>query len=126
MFLQRVLPELLEDVPLAVRERIWIQHDGAPPHFSVDVRNHLNAVFPDRWIGRGGPIPWPARSPDLNPLDYFLWGYLKSLLFETPVETDMELVARVVAACDVIRNTPGIFVRVRPMSSLHCDWWPFL
>ena len=119
-FLQRVLPELLEDVPLAVCERMWIQHDGAPPHFSVDVRNHLNAVFPGRWIGRGGPIPWPARSPDLNPLDYFLWGYLKSLVFETPVETDMELVARIVAACDVIRNTLGIFVRVRQNLVRRC------
>ena len=49
-------------VPLAVRERMWIQHDGALPHFSVDVRNRLNAVFPDRWIWRGGPIPWLARS----------------------------------------------------------------
>ena len=77
------------------------------------VCNHLNAVFPGRWIGRGGPIPWPASSPDLNPLDYFLWGYLKSLVFETTVETDMDLVARIVAACDVIQNTAGIFVMVR-------------
>ena len=71
-FLQRVLPELLEAVLLAVSERIWMQYDGAPLHFSVDARNHLNAVFPGGWIGRGGPIPWPTMSPDLNPLDYFL------------------------------------------------------
>ena len=51
-FFQRVLPELLEDISLAVRERMWLQHDGAPPHFSVDVRNDLNAVFPGHWIGR--------------------------------------------------------------------------
>ena len=88
-------------------------HDGAPPHVSVDVRNHLNAVYTGRWIGRGGPIPWPTRSPDLNLIDYFLWGYLKSLVFETLVETDMELVARIVAAYNVIQNTAGIFVRVR-------------
>ena len=59
------------------------------------------------------PIPWSARSPDLNPLDYFLWGNLKSLVFETPVETNMELVGRIVAACNVIQDTPGIFVRVQ-------------
>ena len=29
-----------------------LQHDDAPSHFSVDVRNHLNAVFPGCWIGR--------------------------------------------------------------------------
>ena len=79
----------------------------------MDVRNHLIAVFPGHWIGRGGPIPWPARSLDLNPLHYFVWEYLQSLVFETPVETDMELVARIVAACDIIQNTSGIFVRLR-------------
>ena len=73
----------------------------------------VSTVFPGRWIGRGGPIPWPARSPDLNPLHYFLWGYLMSLVFETPVETDIELVARIVAAYDTIQNTSGIIVRVR-------------
>ena len=59
-------------LPLAVRERMWIQHDGAPPHFSVDVRNYLNASFPDRCIWRGGAIPWPARSPDLIPFIIFM------------------------------------------------------
>ena len=99
---------------------MWIQHDGAPPHFGVDVRNYLNAVFPGRRIGRGGPIPWPARSPDLNPLHYFLLEYLKSLVFETPVETDMDLVARIVAACDIIQNTQGILVRARKNLVRRC------
>ena len=53
----------------------------------------VSTVFPGRWVGRGGPIPWPARSPDLNPLHYFYGNtYLNALVFETPVETDMELV----------------------------------
>ena len=105
---------------MAVRERMWIQHDGAPPHFSVDVRKHLNAVFPYIWILRGSPIPWPARSSDLNPLHYFLWEYLKSLVFEIPVETDMELVARIVAVYDIIQNTSGIFVRVQQNLVSRC------
>jgi hypothetical protein len=32
-FLETVLPGLLEDVPLAVRQRLWFQHDGAPAHY---------------------------------------------------------------------------------------------
>ncbi|EZA60089.1 hypothetical protein X777_13914, partial [Ooceraea biroi] len=40
-------------------------------------RNILNESFPDRWTGRGGRISWPARSPDLTPLDFFLWRHLK-------------------------------------------------
>ena len=86
----------------------------------MDVRNHLSALFPGRWIGRGGPIPWLTISPDMNPLHYFLWEYLKSLVFETPVETDLELVARIVAACDIIRNIPVIFVRVRQNLVRRC------
>ena len=35
------------------------------------------------WIGRRGYIEWSARSPDLNPLDYFLWGYLKGKIYNT-------------------------------------------
>ncbi|EFN69121.1 hypothetical protein EAG_14837, partial [Camponotus floridanus] len=53
-------------------------HDGAPPHYTGIVREYLTNNFGNKWIGRGGPIPWPARSPDLNPLDFFFWGHLKT------------------------------------------------
>ena len=55
--------------------------DGAPPHFSCFVTDVLNERFPDAWIGRGGPIPWLSRSPDLSPLDFFLWGYIKNIVY---------------------------------------------
>lgn len=60
---------------------IWLQQDGAPPHYARLVREYLEQIFPNRWIGRRGPIEWPPRSPDLTPLDYFLWGYLKSKIY---------------------------------------------
>ena len=47
-------------------------------------------------------------------------GYLNSLVFETPVEMDMELVARIVAAYDTIQNTSGKFVRVRQNLVRRC------
>ena len=28
-----------------------------------------------------GDIPWPARSPDLGPCDFFAWGYLKGEVY---------------------------------------------
>lgn len=61
----------------------FFQQDGAPPHYGRGVRAYLNGVFPGRWIGRRGAIEWPARSPDLTPLDYFLWGYLKDRVYQT-------------------------------------------
>jgi hypothetical protein len=35
-----------------------------------------------RWIGRGGPIAWLPRSPDLNPLDFFFVGYVKNIFYQ--------------------------------------------
>jgi hypothetical protein len=72
-FLETVLPGLLEDVPLAVRQRLLFQHDGAPAHYGEDVRQWLNETCPGTWIGRGWPIAWPPRSLDLTSIDFFLW-----------------------------------------------------
>ena len=32
-----------------------------------------------------GPTAWPARSPDLTPLDFFFWGYVKDRVYKTAV-----------------------------------------
>ncbi|GBP65319.1 hypothetical protein EVAR_48026_1 [Eumeta japonica] len=76
-FLQNDLPVLLEDLNLAQRVTMWYQNDGCPAHYDTRVRDHLNNIFPARWIGRLGPILWPPRSPDLNPLDFYYWGVFK-------------------------------------------------
>ena len=55
-FLKDAFVDLIEDLPLETRRDMYFMHDGAPPHFSVSVREHLNNVYPNRWIGRGGPI----------------------------------------------------------------------
>ncbi|KAJ4449249.1 hypothetical protein ANN_00646 [Periplaneta americana] len=84
-FLENTLPHVLEATPLINRQHIHFLHDGAPTHFSRTTRRYLDRRFPDRWIGRCGPIAWPPRSPDLNPLDFYLWGHLKSLVYSCPV-----------------------------------------
>lgn len=60
---------------------LWWQQDGAPPHYSRAVRAWLDNNFPNKWIGRRGPVEWPARSPDLSPMDYSVWGIVKELVF---------------------------------------------
>lgn len=65
------------------RDEVIFQQDGAPAHYSRDVRTFLDEKFPDRWIGRRGPIEWAPRSPDLTPCDFFLWGYIKSRVYAT-------------------------------------------
>jgi hypothetical protein len=49
---------------------VLFQQDGAHPHFHKEVTDFLNIKFPEKWIGRGGPITWLPRSPDLTPLDF--------------------------------------------------------
>ena len=88
-------------------------HDGVPAHFSVVVRNYLQTVYPNRWIGHGGPQEWPPRSRDLNSLDFFLWDHLKTLVYTSPINTIEKLRERIVAAYNKIKSSPGIFKQVR-------------
>lgn len=80
----------------------WFQQDGAAPHFGRNVREYLDNQFPAKWIGRRGRIEWPARSPDMTPLDYFLWGYLKSKVYATQPQTLEELRNRILREAGVI------------------------
>jgi len=105
-FLRHELPGLLEDIPLMIRSQMYFQHDGAPPHYTRRVTEFLNESFPNRWLGRGGPIPWPPRSPDLTPLDYYIWGHMKILVYETKVDSRAALRDRIFAAAVHIRNHP--------------------
>ena len=95
-------------------------HDGAPAHFSIAVRNHPNSTYSGRCIGRSGPVAWPARSPDLNPLDFFFWGHLKSLVYDMPVDTPEDLIARIVVAAGDIPSHIGVFQLVRESLQRRC------
>lgn len=89
--LETIIPELLEDVPLANRRYIFFQQDGAPAHNAQIVRHYLEEHFVERWIGTHGPVRWPPRSPDLSVLDFFLWGYLQNLIYKTRHNTVEDL-----------------------------------
>ncbi|GFX69960.1 uncharacterized protein TNCV_2099781 [Trichonephila clavipes] len=76
------------------------------------VLKHI-VISGSRWIRRGGPVNWPARSPDLSCLDFFLWSHMKSLVYASPVDSDEALVARVALVAGDIREMPGVFANVR-------------
>ena len=81
-------------------------------HFSRVARQFLNRHFANKWIGRGGPVAWPARSPDLNPLDFHLWGHLKSIVYATSIENAEIPRNRIEQGSRQIRETPGMTERV--------------
>lgn len=94
-----------------VEGEVMFQQDGAPPHYAIAVRNYLNENYPGRWIGRRGSVEWPARSPDLSPLDFFLWGHLKSKIYATQPASIEELRERITLECQQI--TPDMLRNVR-------------
>ncbi|GFW54498.1 uncharacterized protein TNCV_1608621 [Trichonephila clavipes] len=68
---------------------LWFQQNGATCHTACAIIDLLKHTFGDRLISRFGPVNWPQRSCYLTPLDYFLWGYVKSLVYaETPQTLD--------------------------------------
>ncbi|GFW82146.1 putative DD41D transposase [Trichonephila clavipes] len=78
------IPELNNHVV----QELWFQQDGAASHTACATIDLLKGTFGDRLISRFGPVNWSPRSYDLTPLDYFLWGYVKSLVYaDKPPQT---------------------------------------
>ena len=57
----------------------------------------------------GGPVAWSARSPDLTPLDFFLWGCMTDKVCETETASREELVAKI--------NTTAMEIRQRGLGN---------
>ena len=75
------MKEILDSVLLPFIETLAnavFQQDNARPHVAV----HSRAFLQRHRIGNRVPLPWPARSPDLNPIKH-VWDsmgrHLRSL-----------------------------------------------
>ncbi|GFW92682.1 uncharacterized protein TNCV_519981 [Trichonephila clavipes] len=66
---------------------VLFQQDGATCPTARATIDLLKDTLGDRLISRFGPVNWPPRSCDLTPLDYFLWGYVKSLVYADKPQT---------------------------------------
>ncbi|GFU66214.1 histone-lysine N-methyltransferase SETMAR [Trichonephila clavipes] len=82
-------PQVYVETPLhpETLTELWFQQDGATCHTARATIDLLKDTFGDRLISRFGPVNWPPRSCDLTPLDYFLWGYVKSLVYADKPQT---------------------------------------
>ncbi|GFX62394.1 uncharacterized protein TNCV_1381191 [Trichonephila clavipes] len=68
-------------------QELWFQKDGATCHTARATIDLLKDTFGNRLISRFGPVNWPPKSCDLTPLDYFLWNYVKSLVYADKPQT---------------------------------------
>ncbi|GBN16525.1 hypothetical protein AVEN_64222-1 [Araneus ventricosus] len=74
---------------------IFIQ-DSAPSHIETPVKQLLNLHFGnDRIVSRHFPTARSPRSPHLNPCDFWLWGYLKDVVYGGPNANLAELKNRI-------------------------------
>lgn len=80
VFDTQVWPQLEPLIAANADMQPFFMMDGAPAHTSRLVTDWLYEHFAQNWIGNNGPEEWPPRSPDLTPLDFFLWGYLKNVV----------------------------------------------
>ena len=83
-------------------KKYYFQQDGATPHTANLVQDYLKDKFGDQFIGKK---QWPPRSPDLNPCDYFLWGYLKSKVYKPLPYTLDQLKANITREIRNINNS---------------------
>ena len=64
------MPKLVDDCHTVWGNKFIFQQDGAPAHGAKLAQDWLISHCPD-FIDKDS---WPPNSPDMNPLDYAVWG----------------------------------------------------
>ena len=80
----------------------WLQQDGATAHTSRANLAWLHERLEGRLISRRAAVTWPPHSPDLTPLDFYLRGCLKSVVYQEALEDLATLKRAIHAAVHVI------------------------
>ncbi|GBN78096.1 hypothetical protein AVEN_75964-1 [Araneus ventricosus] len=80
----------------------WVPVNADKKNYSsapLSVQQYIRDSFQQQVIGYVGCVKWPPRSPALNTLDFFLWGYIKQRVYATPPPKLQELRNRITDAC---------------------------
>lgn len=109
-----VIPRILElciekDIDIAT---LTFQQDGATPHTANDTLRYLRGVgFKEIWGDRDNT--WPSHSPDLSPMDFWLWGDLKDRIFScNKFDTIAQLQDSIIANCASITDDNNLLTIV--------------
>ena len=88
-----ILPWLKANYPAG--NYVWTQ-DGAPAHTSDKAQKFCSLNMANFW----DKTFWPPSSPDLNVLDFAVWGYLERLTNKTPHKNVDDLKASIMKHWD--------------------------
>ncbi|KAJ4436782.1 hypothetical protein ANN_16914 [Periplaneta americana] len=78
-----------------VEKENHITNDHGRYHKICSVWNCLDENLRNRCIERRGPREWSSRSPDLNPLDFAVWSYLKEKMYDVKIRNLQHKRARI-------------------------------
>ena len=84
------------------------QHNGAPPHYTREVKNFFNQTY-SCWIGGDGKLRWPPSSPDLTPPDFFLWGHIKEQVYKDNVSNITHLKQKITEEFEKLKNDISLY-----------------
>ena len=88
----------------------WFQ-DGAGAHRRNIVTARLRELFENRVVALHQDVEWPARSPDLTPCDFFLWGYMKPRVFTSPPADIFHLRRKIIHEFEQLALDRGMITR---------------
>ena len=95
-YTNNLLPKLIEDCNNVTPNDFIFQQDGAPAHTSRLAQDWLEQHCPD-FIKKD---EWPPNSPDLNPLDFHVWGAMlakyEAHAPKPKTKADMEIVLQTI------------------------------
>lgn len=132
------IPFLLEH---GIKDTSYFMQDGAKPHTSNQTLEFLHQHFEGRIISDKYQqkfdcgLSWPAYSPDLNPCDFFLWGYIKSRVYASKPTTIQDLEASIThemsnISADMLQKTFESFKKrlqaVGNANGMHIEGTPHL
>ena len=98
------IPKLIQKYGPDFTEHIFCQ-DGASCHTAKTTLNLLEQHFGDNIISNKIDNFWPPYSPDLNPCDFYLWGFLKDFVFKTSVSSIEEMKNKIISGCEQVSES---------------------
>ena len=93
--------QMLPAIKRVAGDTFVFQQDSAPANRARDTIKLLQRETPDII----GPDLWPPNSPDLNPVDYKIWGLVQQRVYKCRVTNVDELKQRLVEVSDDLQQT---------------------